>query len=73
VRLMTMEKCRLRYLANVGECIGEGGVFIANHLCTVGEVVVRAEIPFPVIVPTFYFRFSYYSYWVASTKQFSLI
>jgi hypothetical protein len=29
--------------------IGEGSVFIANHLCGVGEVVVRAVFPFPYL------------------------
>jgi hypothetical protein len=29
--------------------IGEGGVFIANHLSGLGEVVVRAVFPFPYL------------------------
>jgi hypothetical protein len=35
-------------------CIGEGGAFIANHLCGVGEVVVCAVLPFPHL--TFFYR-----------------
>jgi hypothetical protein len=29
--------------------IGDGGVFMANRLCSVGEVVVRAVRPFPYL------------------------
>jgi hypothetical protein len=29
--------------------IGDGGIFVANHLCGVGEVMVRAVFPFPYL------------------------
>jgi hypothetical protein len=43
------EECRLRYLATIGVWHWLGGVFIANNLCGVGGVVVRAVFPFPYL------------------------
>jgi hypothetical protein len=36
-------------MASVGEWHWRRGVFIANHLCGVGYVVVRALFPFPFL------------------------
>jgi hypothetical protein len=33
----------------LANCIGEGDICVANHLCVVGEVVVCAVFPFPYL------------------------
>jgi hypothetical protein len=51
VRLMTMgnESVDFSTRAVLANGIGEGGIFVANHVCGVGEVAVIAIFPFPYL------------------------
>jgi hypothetical protein len=51
VRPMTMGRMptSVRTCLVSADGIGEGGVFVANHLCCVREVVVCAVLPFPYV------------------------
>jgi hypothetical protein len=49
--------------------IGEGSIFVANHVCGVGEVVVRAIFPFPSL-NLFYWEVLSASFRVADKSGF---